>query len=140
MLTWVKAFFAGFVAVLVFHQGMLGLLYALELVNATPFNLSPVPPLGVPAVLSAAFFGGLWALLLWALLRMLAGPRFWLLATLFGAVAPSLVALLVVFPLKGLEVSGMSWVIAALVNGAWGFGVALLMRLLTREAPGVTVR
>ncbi len=47
--------------------------------------------------------------------------------------APTLVALLVVLPLKGMAVGG-GWkpdivVGALLLNGAWGIGVAALMRL-----------
>ena len=53
------------------------------------------------------------------------------LADHVGAVA---VALLVVFPLKGMPVAG-GWdpkilVGALLLNGAWGIGVAVLMRLM----------
>ena len=57
----------------------------------------------------------------------------------FGAVLPSLVALLVVLPLKGHPVGG-GWqphvlITAFLVNGAWGIGTALILRtLLTKIA------
>jgi hypothetical protein len=51
-----------------------------------------------------------------------------------GAIGPSAVALFIVFPLKGLPVAG-GWDpkllgTAPLLNGAWGLGLALLMRLL----------
>jgi len=56
-----------------------------------------------------------------------------ILGIVLGAVGPSLVALLVVFPLKGQPVAGggKPAIIAGalLLNGMWGLGVALLMRL-----------
>ena len=52
---WVKAFVAGFLATLVFHQGLLALLHAAAVVPVSPYNWAPSAPLGVPAVLSLAF-------------------------------------------------------------------------------------
>lgn len=127
---WVKAFAAGFVATLVFHQGVYALFYLAGAVEAPPFNLTPVPPLGVPSVVSLAFFGGLWGLPLWALIRDRGAAGYWSLAVVFGAVAPTAVAMLVVFPLKELEVSAATWVGGLILNGAWGVGVALVMRLM----------
>ena len=51
-------FIAGLVAVLVFHQGALLVLHLGGLAPAFPWRLDPVPPFGVPAVLSAASWGG----------------------------------------------------------------------------------
>ena len=53
-----KAFVAGFVSVLVFHPGVLALLHVAGLIPRGPYALAPVPPLGVPQVISAAFWGG----------------------------------------------------------------------------------
>lgn len=136
-MVWLRAFMAGFVSTLVFHQGMLALLYFGKLVPRAPFAMSPVPPLGVPSVISLAFWGGLWGVALWAMIRGQSGGTHWLLAVLLGAVLPSLVALLLVFPLKGMAFAGnwdaKIWVGAALLNGAWGFGVALLMQWTGRR-------
>lgn len=129
VLPWVKVFLMGYVSVLMAHQGVLAALHALQVVPVSAYNLSPVPPFGIPAVVSSAFFGGVWALPLWALLRRHHGPRLFLGALAFGAVLPTLVAMLVVFPLKGLAVVPMTWLIGALLNGAWGLGVVLLMWL-----------
>jgi hypothetical protein len=58
---------------------------------------------------------------------------YWVWALVLGAIAPSLVALFIVFPLKGEPVAGggkpVILVGALLLNGAWGIGVALWMRL-----------
>jgi hypothetical protein len=134
MAIWVRAFLAGFVSTLVFHQGLLHALHLAGQVPRAAWNMAPVPPLGLPSVLSLAFWGGLWGCLLWLLIRRSAGARRWGFAVLWGALLPSAVALFVVFPMKGMAFAG-GWdpkliVGALLLNGAWGFGVALLMRLM----------
>jgi len=137
-MVWFKAFLAGFFSTLIFHQGLLAILHAAGATPRAPYSLDPVPPLGVPAVLSLAFWGGVWGILLWLVIAGAHGPRYWLVALLFGAVAPSAVALLVVLPLKG-QPAGGGWkpaiIIGALVlNGAWGLGAALFMRLFHRSS------
>jgi hypothetical protein len=128
------AFAAGFVSTLTFHQGALAALHAAKLWPKPPYPMAPTAPFRVPAVISLAFWGGLWGLPLWLLVRDMAGPEYWIYATLFGAVAPSLVALFVVFPLKGLPLAG-GWKASVIVpvlilNGAWGLGAALVLWLI----------
>ena len=86
---WVKAFVAGFLATLVFHQGLLALLHAAAVVPVSPYNWAPSAPLGVPAVLSLAFWGGVWGLPLWWLIRFKPAHLYWSVAVLFGAIAPT---------------------------------------------------
>jgi hypothetical protein len=125
------AFLAGFVAVLIFHQGMLGLLHVLGATPRTPFNFELTAPFGVPVVVSAAFWGGIWAIALSFALRRLSGPSYWIAALVFGALALTAVALFVVEPLKGepLLSQPSHAMIGLLVNGAWGIGTAILLRL-----------
>jgi hypothetical protein len=137
---YLKAFSAGFVSTLVFHQGVLWLLYATGLSPRAPWNMSSVPPLHVPAVISLAFWGGVWGIVLWILIGAWPGGADWAKALAIGAIGPSLVAWFVVMPIKGLGPAG-GWdpkifVGGLLLNGAWGLGVALLMRLLNRVSFG----
>ncbi len=132
----VYAFVAGFVSTLLFHQGVL---YGLIRAGASargPWDMTPVPPLGVPSVVSLALFGGLWGIALWAMIRGQTGAMYWTAAVALGATLPTLVALFVVFPLKGLDFAAgwnpKIWIGALLVNAAWGIGVALLMKLAPR--------
>jgi hypothetical protein len=135
-MTYMKAFLAGFLSTLVFHQGALAILHGAGATARRPWVMAPTPPLGIPSVISLAFWGGVWGIALWLMIRGSSGRRYWLLAVLLGAVLPTLVALFVVFPLKHLPVGG-GWkpdilVGALLLNGAWGAGVALIMQLLGR--------
>ncbi|HYC06143.1 MAG TPA: hypothetical protein VED40_22830 [Azospirillaceae bacterium] len=131
------AFAAGFLAVLVFHQGVLVLLNLMGLLQANVYNMTPTAPLGVPAVLSASFWGGVWGILLMLILdRRHRDAKWWLIALVFGALGPTLVAWFVVAPIKGRPIAGgwnpaTIW-IGPLINGAWGVGTALLVRLSER--------
>lgn len=130
---YVLGFVAGFVAVLVFHQGMLTILHAIHFVSASPFPIAPTSPFGVPKIWSLAFWGGIWGLVFvvcegW-FPRRLAG--YLIAAIVFGAIAPSLVAWFVVLPLRGLPMGGgfhpAGVVTAFCVNGAWGLGTAVFL-------------
>lgn len=128
-------FIAGFLATLIFHQLVLAGLWQLEIAPFAPFSMKATWPFGVPAVLSLAFWGGVWGVVFILVHRKFPhGGNYWLAAFLFGAVAPSLVALLVVIPLKGGAMGGgWHWpllVTALLVNGAWGAGTGLICRML----------
>ena len=63
-MTYLKAFIAGFASTLVFHQGLLWLLYTAGFSPRAPWNMAPVPPLNAPAVISLAFWGGVWGIVL----------------------------------------------------------------------------
>src|SRR5689334_3442777 len=134
------AFVAGFLAVIVFHQPMLSLLHALGLTPARAYAMRPTPPLGVPQVISSAFWGGIWGMILVLLgARPGTGPRLYVLSVLFGALVLTSVAWFIVAPLKGQPLAA-GWiparmVIGPLVNGAWGLGLALLLDLLDRGLP-----
>lgn len=135
----IVGFVAGFLAVLFFHQPVLFGLHAIGFTAASAFSLHPSAPFGVPQVLSLSFWGGVWGVL-FALIegRFPRGARYWILAILFGAIFPSLVAWFVVFPLKGLPVAA-GWhakglATGLLVNGAWGLGTALFM-IAARDPP-----
>ena len=127
------AVIAGFLSTIIFHQAVVLLLNMTGLMppGFKPWALDPVPPFGVPTVISKAFWGGLWAMLLVHVLRNVSGASYWLTWTVAGAVALSLVAIFVVPPLKGQPIPDFMsrFPIFALVNAAWGFGTALLLRI-----------
>jgi len=135
-------FAAGALSVLVFHQGALAVLHAAGITPATAFSLEPTSPLGVPRLFSAAFWGGVWGLAFVTSDRRLPRkPSSVLTGALFGAVAPTLVAWLVVAPVKGQPLAAggnpRAMLTGVVVNAAWGAGTALLLWLWHRVTEGV---
>lgn len=142
------AYIGGFLATLTLHQGALALMHALGWTDRVPFVLQPTPPFGLPQVISLALWGGLWGIIMIAVLpRALANTRYIVAGSVFGALLPSAAALLVVLPLKGQPMAGggdVRIIIAALIlNGLWGAGTALFIDLFgraTRDAVPDRVR
>jgi hypothetical protein len=134
MRTALVGFMAGALSVLVFHQ--LGFWTANELgyARAAIYNMRGVPPWGVPAIVSSAFWGGLWgvvaAFLVPKLPTGLDGVLGWIL---FAAIIVSLVNWFVVLPLKGLPTGGgfrlPGLVVLPVVYGFWGFGMWVIAKL-----------
>ena len=130
-------FIAGFLATLIFHQLTLSILWGIGIAPFGPFPMSPTAPFGIPAVISLALWGGVWGVLFALVERGFAsGARYWAFAFLFGAILTSLVALVIVLPLKGKPMGG-GWApalltTAFLINGAWGIGTGLILRALSR--------
>jgi hypothetical protein len=129
-------FIAGFLAVLLFHQPVVAALNAAGMMpkGFPPYSLDPVPPLGVPTVVSKAFWGGLWAILLDFVLARTSGPAYWAGWIILGGVALSLVAIFLVPTLKGAPTPSFAerMPIYTAVNAAWGFGTALILAVLRR--------
>jgi hypothetical protein len=121
---------AGAMSVLVFHQGVIAILHSLGVVPGAPYPLQATRPFGVPVIWSITFWGAVWGALLAASLGRFDGLALVGAATIFGAAFPSLVAVLVVGPLKDRPVS---LGVALLVNAAWGLGTGLLLALFGRR-------
>src|SRR5215468_663837 len=132
----VVGFIAGALGVLTFHQGVILAMYLLGLLPSPPYAMRATAPLGVPQVLSSAFWGGLWGIaLVWCMTALRGANRLWV-ALLFGGILPTLVGILVVTPLRGgdplerLQIAGL--LRGFVINGAWGLGTAIVYRLATR--------
>jgi hypothetical protein len=130
------SFIAGFLATVIFHQLVLALLWWAGMAPFGPFSMAATQPLGVPAVISLAFWGGVWGILFGLIHNHFPrGSGYWPAAFLFGAILPTLAALLVVLPIKGGHIGGV-WqppllMTAFLINGAWGVGTGLIIRALS---------
>ena len=133
------AFVAGALGVIVFHQGAVGALYGLGVMppGFEPWSMTPVPPLAVPAVLSKAFWGGLWAMLLIQFLHRTSGGAYWVGWTLLGAVALPVVAIFVVPLIKGLPIPNFAerFPLYGLINAFWGLGTAFFLKLIRAAGP-----
>jgi hypothetical protein len=130
----ILGFAGGFLAVLIFHQSLWYLLNLIGLIPperpAWPFD--PIPPFGVPSVISKAFWGGVCGAVLAPLLSHLRGGAYWARWIVVGAIDLPLVAFFVVPPIKGEPVPELwpRFLVSMMVNGTWGFGTALFMRLV----------
>jgi len=137
MRTIIAGFIAGFVSVLIFHQLGFFISNELGLTKAQLYSMRPVPPFGVPAILSSAFWGGLWgiagAYVVPRLPRAMDGPVGWIL---FAGIVVTLVNWFVVLPIKGAPVGGgfrmPGVVVVPLVYAFWGFGMWLIIGLVRR--------
>jgi hypothetical protein len=86
------AFAAGAAAVLTTHQAVLWALHRAGWAPWPAYSLASTRPLGVPAVLSAAFWGGVWWAALDPLARRASTPSgTYARAALLGAVLPNAV-------------------------------------------------
>jgi hypothetical protein len=130
-------FLAAFLATLTFHQIGVEVLHAIGLTANTPYKTTPVPPFGVPQVISLAFWGGVWGIVFVLVERWLArGPGgYWPAAIVFGAIFPTAFSWLVVAPLKGLPLGyGFHFpglLVGPIVNGLWGLGTAIFLGVLS---------
>ena len=122
-------FVAGALSVLTFHQGMVGLLNATHVIASAPYQMSPVPPFGVPRVFDLAFWGGAWGVLFGLLARYVPASD-WLKGLGLGLLA-NLTAWFVIAPLRGHPMiygwAAQPIMIALLINCFWGLGVGLIL-------------
>lgn len=137
----IVGFISGAVSVLLFHQGAAALLYALGLTPNAPYSFNATQPFGIAQIWSLAFWGGVWGAVLAAILARLHGGAFIVGAAVFGAVLPTLVAWLIVAPLKGQPVAAgfapMAMLIGPIVNAAWGLGTGIGLGLFGQKHPKV---
>jgi hypothetical protein len=133
-------FVAGVLALLSFQQFGIGVMHVLHWPVAAPFRMTPVA-LGLPDIVALALWGGLWGVVLAIVeLRLARIPGgYWLGATLFGMIVPTLALWFLVLPLRHLPVAfGFAWpqmLVAPIANALWGFGTAVFLTLLPGHAP-----
>ncbi len=126
-----SCFAAGFISVLVFHQGAWAILNAFG-AFPPPFPYQATQPFGVPLIWSFAFWGGVWGLVYGAVERHFPqGIMYYVIAFLFGAILVDLVLWFLVFPLKGRPMAAGWNAIEMLkhifVHGSFGLGLGLLL-------------
>jgi hypothetical protein len=132
---WLKWFIAGTLAVPLGHQIALWILNVAGVIDRAPFNMDPTKPFGIPSVISLSFWGGVWGILLGLILLRARGAKFWWIALIVGAIAPTLVAGLVVAPLKGMKggVTPALFAVGLIVNAVWGVMTAVFYRMMERK-------
>ena len=133
---WLKWFIAGTLAVPLGHQIALWILNAIGTIDRAPFAMTATKPFGVHSLISLSFWGGVWGIILGLILLRARGAKYWVLAAVIGAIAPTLVAAFVVAPLKGMQTGGnvgKLLTIGLIVNAVWGLATAAFYRLMERR-------
>jgi xanthine/uracil permease len=136
-------FLCGAASVLLFHQGLVYVLFhqfpLIKSVTGAVDSFRPQGPgfnfrpnaFGVPQMASTVFWGGLWGILLAALIRWARLPDL-LTGFILGGVVATVVGFTLVAQLRGVPLwaggNSITWARVVLINGAWGWGAALLMR------------
>jgi hypothetical protein len=126
-------FLAGALSNLLFQGGFGAILYVADLLPALPWSLTPVPPLGVPRIVSMGFWAGLWGLAYAMLEPRLTARLGWLVGGLvFGLALPLVAYWFVVQPLKGFGIGG-GFLLAMVpievgFHAAYGIGTAIIFR------------
>ena len=133
------SFIAGFFAVICFHQLAMAVLYWQGVIPMRPFSMAATSPFGIPSFLSASIWGGFWGIFFaFTIFRWYRGVTYWLVSVIAGGLLLSLVAAIIVAPLKGkslywgLNMGFMA--VAFFVNGCWGLGTAWFYRMLNTRA------
>jgi hypothetical protein len=132
MRTVIVGFVAGALSVFIFHQLGFWFFNEIGVTKARLYNMTGVPPWGVPTIISAAFWGGLWGIVAAFLVPKLPGAWGGVLGwVLFAAIIVTLVNWTVVQPIKSgqyrMPVMPIL-VVLPLVYALWGFGMWLIAR------------
>jgi hypothetical protein len=133
-----RAIAAAGLAIVLVHQPLLWLLHRVSLAPWPAFDLSPRPPLGVPALVTAVFWGALWGPVIDWLgqghqvrrhARAAVGAA--VLTTLVGAVLTANGLALPVPP----EDAASALAASLAINGGWGAATSMLCTPISARQP-----
>ena len=135
--TLIIGFIAGALSVLVFHQGMVLLLYLMKQTPNFPWNMTAMKTgLGLPTLVNQMFWGGLWGVAFAALGHMIPIAHNVLRGVVFGLVGPFLLGNGILVPaLKQTGQFFWTWpapryVVGGLIGAAFGAGIAVIMKAI----------
>lgn len=92
-------FIAGVIATLTIHELLKCVLVDAGFLSATAWNMEPVAPFGLPHIASAAFWGGVWGMILALVYGNQPEGAMTFRGMLFGIVGPALLGALLWVPL-----------------------------------------
>ncbi len=124
-------FLAGVLGVLIFHQGTIALLHLAGLVPNPPYGMRRVGPLAVPLIANMAFWGGVWGIVIAAIIAARPGWAPPLVGLVVGAVLCVLFGFTVMAAIRGQTMmAGFDpnrWWRSMLINGAFGWGTGVIL-------------
>lgn len=92
-------FFAAALSTVTVHEIIKGVLFQLGWFPKAPWSLAPVAVTGVPEIISAMFWGGVWGVLFALLYGLIPGRGATLKGLIFGIVGPALLGVFILIPL-----------------------------------------
>ena len=92
-------FFAATIAVVTVHEIIKAILFQAGLIPLVPWSLSPVPVTGLPHIISAMFWGGVWGVLFVLTYRMIPGNGPTMKGLIFGIIGPAVLGVFILVPL-----------------------------------------
>ena len=113
--TIVAGFIGGCLSVLVFHQLFIWAMTQAGWMKATVYSTRAIPPLGVPQIVSQAFWGGLWGIVFAFVVPRLPAP----FDGILGGFLSSLVTTPLIQAVFGLGVMVFVALICKLFNWKW---------------------
>jgi hypothetical protein len=128
-------FAAGIVATIVIQQFLAWALHVVGLTGQNAFSMWPTLPLGVPSLVSRAFWGGVFGIALaWFGVRYVLGLHWLVATTLFTAAVRTVVDWFIAPMFYGQIWAGASadrLVIPLVLNVVWALGAAVLLAAFT---------
>jgi hypothetical protein len=138
--TLILGFVAGAISVLVFHQGMIFLLYMMKQTPNFPWNVTAMKTgMGLPILVNQMFWGGLWGVAFAAIGHMIPIAHNILRGAVYGLIGPFLLGGGVLVPLLKQTGPyfwawpGQRWIVGALIGAAFGAGIAVILRALAKR-------
>jgi hypothetical protein len=128
-------FIAGFISTIVFHQGILEILFQYGIISKAPYAMTPTKPFAIPAFISLAFWGGIWGIIPAVIFKHNSVKfAYWLKLFIFGGIFPPLCAALIVFPLKGIAMNYTPPTIFLMfmINAIWGVGTGIIIQIFRK--------
>jgi hypothetical protein len=138
--TLILGFAAGAISVLIFHQGMVFLLYMMKQTPNFPWNVTAMKTgAGLPILVNQMFWGGLWGVAFAAIGHMIPIAHNILRGAVYGLLGPFLMGGGVLVPLLKQTGPyfwawpGQRWFAGALIGAAFGAGIAVILRALAKR-------
>jgi hypothetical protein len=138
--TLILGFVAGAISVLVFHQGMIFLLYMMKQTPNFPWNVTAMKTgMGLPILINQMFWGGLWGVGFAAIGHLIPVTHNILRGAVYGLLGPFLLGGGVLVPLLKQTGPyfwmwpGQRWIVGALIGAAFGVGIAVILRALAKR-------
>ncbi|MGR6859300.1 hypothetical protein ACU5EH_02555 [Aliivibrio salmonicida] len=126
---YLKQFLAGFLSTLIFHQGIIVIGYILGIFPNFPYNIAPTEPFGIPSIVSISLFGGGWGIIIWYFVKPFKGITLWVLSFVLSGLLLTMFFSIIIAPLKGIDINIARFLTGFILNGAWGIGNTLFVRL-----------